>query len=89
MCRFTSPWKSFKHVVWRNYKWHIITAVVLFFLFLFAFLVLYSLPVSNYKWHIITAVVLFFLFLFAFLVLYSLPVSPSYSSSYSCFKLLI
>jgi len=41
---FTSPWKSFKHVVWRNYKWHIITAVVLFFLFLFAFLVLYSLP---------------------------------------------
>ncbi|XP_076047725.1 myoferlin-like isoform X2 [Oratosquilla oratoria] len=40
----TSPWKSFKFVMWKNYKWYIITFIILFFLFLFLFLLLYSLP---------------------------------------------
>lgn len=40
----TSPWKSFRHVVWKNYKWYCITLVVLALMFLFLFLLLYSLP---------------------------------------------
>lgn len=40
----TSPWKSFKFIIWRKYKWYCITLVVLIFLFLFLFLFLYSLP---------------------------------------------
>ncbi|XP_042241541.1 myoferlin-like isoform X2 [Homarus americanus] len=40
----TSPWKSFRHVIWKNYKWYCITLVVLVLLFLFLFLFLYSLP---------------------------------------------
>ncbi|CAL4063510.1 unnamed protein product, partial [Meganyctiphanes norvegica] len=41
---FTSPFKSFRHIIWKNYKWYCITLVVLVFLFLFLFLFLYSLP---------------------------------------------
>nr|XP_045583890.1 myoferlin-like isoform X6 [Procambarus clarkii] len=39
-----SPWKSFRHIIWKNYKWYCITLVVVFLLFLFLFLFLYSLP---------------------------------------------
>ncbi|KAF2350904.1 C2 domain [Trinorchestia longiramus] len=43
----TSPWKSFKFVLWRNYKWAIITYIIIFLLLLFAFLFLYSLPGAS------------------------------------------
>ncbi|KAK3890500.1 hypothetical protein Pcinc_005580 [Petrolisthes cinctipes] len=43
----TSPWKSFKHILWRRYKWYCITLVILFPLFLFLFLFLYSLPSAT------------------------------------------
>ncbi|KAK7086142.1 hypothetical protein SK128_016539 [Halocaridina rubra] len=40
----TSPWKSFRHVIWRNYKWYCITLVVIVLFLLFLLLLLYSLP---------------------------------------------
>ncbi|KAK4314305.1 hypothetical protein Pmani_014456 [Petrolisthes manimaculis] len=43
----TSPWKSFKHILWGCYKWYCITLVILFLLFLFLFLFFYSLPSAT------------------------------------------
>ncbi|KAK4319224.1 hypothetical protein Pmani_009818 [Petrolisthes manimaculis] len=43
----TSPWKSFKHILWGRYKWYCITLVILFLLFLFLFLFFYSLPSAT------------------------------------------
>ncbi|XP_064115112.1 myoferlin-like [Macrobrachium nipponense] len=40
----SSPWKSFRHIIWKNYKWYCITFIIFFLLFLFLFLFLYSLP---------------------------------------------
>ncbi|XP_069958116.1 myoferlin isoform X4 [Cherax quadricarinatus] len=40
----SSPWKSFKHILWKNYKWYCITLVLLLLLLLFLLLFLYSLP---------------------------------------------
>ncbi|XP_071169318.1 myoferlin-like isoform X13 [Mytilus edulis] len=39
-----SPWKSFKHIIWRNYKWWIIGFIVLVLVLLLLFLFIYSLP---------------------------------------------
>uniref|UniRef100_A0A1I8INS1 Ferlin_C domain-containing protein n=1 Tax=Macrostomum lignano TaxID=282301 RepID=A0A1I8INS1_9PLAT len=41
---FTSPWKTFKHIVWKNYKWYILGAflVVIFGLLLAMFI--YAVP---------------------------------------------
>lgn len=44
-----SPWKSFKHIIWRNYKWWIIGFIVLVLVLLLLFLFIYSLPVSITK----------------------------------------
>ncbi|XP_013789490.1 myoferlin-like [Limulus polyphemus] len=41
---FTSPWKSFKHVVWRNYKMYIITILIILLSVLLMVLFIYSFP---------------------------------------------
>ena len=43
---FTSPWKTLKFIIWRNYKWVIIGTILLLFLILLIFLFIYSFPVS-------------------------------------------
>lgn len=41
---FTSPWKTFKHIVWKRFKKYFITLLVVFLLGLFIFLFFYNLP---------------------------------------------
>ncbi|XP_029931461.1 dysferlin isoform X2 [Myripristis murdjan] len=43
---FNSPWKTWKFIVWRRFKWLIILFIVLFFILLFIGVFLYSFP--NY-----------------------------------------
>ncbi|XP_046851260.1 myoferlin-like isoform X2 [Xenia sp. Carnegie-2017] len=40
----TSPWKSFKFIIWKNFKWYIIGALVLILIILFIALFLYAMP---------------------------------------------
>ncbi|ESN98172.1 hypothetical protein HELRODRAFT_177417 [Helobdella robusta] len=41
---FTSPWKAFKFIIWKKFKWYFITILVVFFIGLFLFLFFYALP---------------------------------------------
>ncbi|XP_061186440.1 myoferlin-like isoform X8 [Saccostrea echinata] len=41
---FTSPWKTMRYIIWRNYKWYIIGFFLLILLLLLIFLFLYSFP---------------------------------------------
>lgn len=41
---FTSPWKTLRYVIWRNFKWHIILGVMLVIFVIFLLLALWSLP---------------------------------------------
>jgi len=41
---FTSPWKTFKHIVWKRYKWWFIIGVLLILLILFIALFIYYTP---------------------------------------------
>ncbi|KAH9524694.1 hypothetical protein Btru_027538 [Bulinus truncatus] len=41
---FTSPWKTFKHIIWKNYGCLIITVLVVFLLLLLLALFIYSFP---------------------------------------------
>lgn len=43
----TSPWKSFRFVLWNKYKWYIITGIVLIILVIFLFLFLYNIPEAT------------------------------------------
>uniref|UniRef100_A0A672Q9E7 Dysferlin-like n=1 Tax=Sinocyclocheilus grahami TaxID=75366 RepID=A0A672Q9E7_SINGR len=43
---FSSPYKTFKFIVWRRFKWLILGFFVLFFIFLFLGVFLYAFPVS-------------------------------------------
>ncbi|XP_037084395.1 myoferlin-like isoform X2 [Pollicipes pollicipes] len=44
---FTSPWKSFKYIVWKRYKWYLITLLVVLLLALFLILFLYNVPEAT------------------------------------------
>ncbi|KAK3095803.1 hypothetical protein FSP39_019399 [Pinctada imbricata] len=44
---FTSPWKTFRYIIWRNYKWYFIIGLLLLLLILLIFLFIYSFPVSH------------------------------------------
>jgi len=46
---FTSPWKTLKFIIWRNYKWYFITALVLLIIILFVVLFIYSMPGATVK----------------------------------------
>lgn len=40
----TSPWKSFKFILWRNYKWYCITLLLIFLAVLLVIIFIYSFP---------------------------------------------
>ena len=42
-----NPWKSFRFVIWRNYKWYIIGFIILALVVLLIGLFIYSAPVSD------------------------------------------
>ena len=44
---FTSPLKTFKHIIWKHYKWHIIGGVVIVLLVVLLVIFIYTAPVST------------------------------------------
>ncbi|CAF3934843.1 unnamed protein product [Rotaria magnacalcarata] len=44
---FTSPWKVFRYVLWRNYKWTLLLTVVIFITLICLLIGLWTLPVSG------------------------------------------
>jgi len=43
---FTSPWKTLKYIIWKNYKWYILGFFLFLLLAIFIVLILYSIPGS-------------------------------------------
>ncbi|XP_052821675.1 myoferlin isoform X1 [Octopus bimaculoides] len=41
---FTSPWKTFKYIFWRNYKWKLLFALIIIIVILLIVLFVYSFP---------------------------------------------
>jgi hypothetical protein len=41
---FLSPWRSFRYIIWANFKWYIIAAIVLILVAIFLILFFYSVP---------------------------------------------
>ncbi|CAF1465899.1 unnamed protein product, partial [Didymodactylos carnosus] len=41
---FTSPWKTLRFVIWRNFKWPIIIGLVIFIVVLFFLIALWTVP---------------------------------------------
>ncbi|CAF4209261.1 unnamed protein product, partial [Rotaria magnacalcarata] len=41
---FTSPWKVFRYVLWRNYKWTLLLTVVIFITLICLLIGLWTLP---------------------------------------------
>ncbi|CAF4888115.1 unnamed protein product, partial [Rotaria sp. Silwood1] len=41
---FTSPWKTLRFVIWRNFKWAIILGIVIFILVIFLLIALWTVP---------------------------------------------
>lgn len=44
---FTSPWKTFKHIIWKHWKWYIIGFFVFLLLAVLIGLFIYAAPVSQ------------------------------------------
>ena len=44
---FTSPWKTFKFIIWKYYKWHIIGTIVVILLIVIIIIFVYTAPVSR------------------------------------------
>ena len=44
---FTSPWKTFKFIIWKYYKWHIIGTIVVILLIVVIIIFIYTAPVSH------------------------------------------
>ena len=58
---FTSPWRTFKFIIWKNFKWHIIFSIVAVFVILLIIIFIYNTPVSNAGNTIYFIINLFFL----------------------------
>lgn len=41
---FTSPWKTLRYVIWRNFKWPILIGIVVVIFVVFLLLAIWSLP---------------------------------------------
>ncbi|XP_064630282.1 myoferlin-like isoform X1 [Lineus longissimus] len=41
---FTSPWKTLKHIIWKQYKWYFITALIIIIVGALVVLFVYSIP---------------------------------------------
>ncbi|XP_028412829.1 myoferlin-like isoform X1 [Dendronephthya gigantea] len=46
---FTSPWKSMRYIIWRNYKWYIIGFILLVLILLVIGIFFYSMPGYSVK----------------------------------------
>ena len=46
---FTSPLKTFKHIIWKHYKWHLIGGVVIVLLVILIVVFIYTAPVRLYS----------------------------------------
>ena len=44
---FTSPLKTFKHIIWKHYKWHIIGGIVIVLLVILLVIFIYTAPVGQ------------------------------------------
>ena len=42
----TSPWKTFRYIIWKNYKWYIILAFIIILLIVTIVVFVYTAPVS-------------------------------------------
>lgn len=49
---FTSPWKTFKFIIWKYYKWHIIGTIVVILLVIIIIIFVYTAPVSHVTSHL-------------------------------------
>ncbi|KAL3864890.1 hypothetical protein ACJMK2_006537 [Sinanodonta woodiana] len=47
---FTSPFKTLRYIIWRNYKWYFIIALLILLLLLLIFLFIYSFPGNFSSW---------------------------------------
>ena len=45
---FTSPLKTFKHIIWKHYKWQIVWGVAIILLVILMVIVIYTAPVSFF-----------------------------------------
>ena len=45
----TSPWKTFRFIIWKNYKWHIILVILVILIIILIILFIYTAPVSPYS----------------------------------------
>lgn len=41
---FTSPWKTFKYIIWKNYKWKLLILIIIIFLVILVLLFVYAFP---------------------------------------------
>ena len=53
---FTSPWKTFKFIIWKYYKWHIIGTIVVILLVIIIIIFIYTAPVSHVTSHLMCRV---------------------------------
>ncbi|KAL5022080.1 hypothetical protein ScPMuIL_001235 [Solemya velum] len=47
---FTSPWKTFRYIVWKNYKWYFIGFLIFILILLLIVLFVYSFPGEFSQW---------------------------------------
>ena len=45
----TSPWKTFRFIIWKNYKWHIIFIVLVILIIITIVIFVYTAPVSSHS----------------------------------------
>ena len=43
---FTSPWKTLRYIIWKNYKWYIIGLLILIILVVAIVIFIYTAPKS-------------------------------------------
>ena len=51
---FTSPLKTFKHIIWKYHKWKIIGTIVIIILVVLIIVFIYTAPVSHMTYHYMT-----------------------------------
>lgn len=56
----TSPWKSLRHIIWRNYKWYFLIGILLLLLAIFLVLFVYSIPVKLFSYNVLSLSYLYF-----------------------------
>ena len=47
----TSPWKTFRFIIWKNYKWQIIFVILVILIVIMIIVFVYTAPVSSCSVH--------------------------------------